>query len=53
VLHAQASGDAGVVEFEARYKLDGKAHTLHEISRFTRHDSASPWRYIDGQVSEG
>jgi SEC-C motif domain protein len=53
VLHAQASGDAGVVEFEARYKLDGKAHTLHEISRFTRHDSASPWLYIDGQVSEG
>jgi SEC-C motif domain protein len=53
VLDAQASGDAGVVEFEARYKVDGKAHTLHEVSRFTRADSTSPWLYIDGQVSEG
>jgi SEC-C motif domain protein len=52
VLQAQASGDAGVVEFEAHYKVDGKAYTLHEVSRFTRRDSASSWLYIDGQVSE-
>jgi SEC-C motif domain protein len=52
VLHAQASGDAGVVEFEARYKVDGKAHAMHEVSRFTRSDGDSPWLYIDGQVSE-
>lgn len=53
VIAAQASGDAGVVEFEAHYKIDGKAHTLHEVSRFTRAGSTSQWLYIDGQVSEG
>lgn len=39
------------VEFVARYKVGGRAHRLHELSRFTRGDDER-WRYIDGDVSE-
>jgi len=37
----------GVVEFLARYKINGKAHRLRETSRFGR--VADCWVYIDGQ----
>ena len=50
VRHAQATGDAGVVEFVARYRDNGKGVRLHEISRFVRENGA--WRYIDGQMQE-
>ena len=46
--HAQASGDAGVVEFVARWRESGRGVRLHEISRFVREDGR--WRYIDGQL---
>ena len=38
------------VEFVARYKLGGRAHRLHEVSRFVREDTgAGPrWFYLDG-----
>jgi SEC-C motif-containing protein len=39
------------VEFVARYKVDGRAHRLHEASHFTR-DEDSRWRYVDGVVTE-
>ncbi len=39
------------VEFVARYKVGGRAHRLHEVSRFER-DEQGFWRYIDGDVSE-
>ena len=35
------------VEFVARYKLNGRAHRLHEVSRFIREDGR--WYYLDGQ----
>ena len=35
-----------LVEFIARYKIHGKAHRLHEVSRFER--IAGCWYYIDG-----
>ena len=47
VRHAQATGDAGVVEFVARYRDNGKGVRLHEISRFVR--EAGRWLYIDGE----
>ncbi len=50
VRHAQATGDAGVVEFVARLRENGKGVRLHEISRFVREDGA--WRYIDAQMPE-
>jgi SEC-C motif domain protein len=37
------------VEFVARYKVDGRAHRLHEASRFRR-NSAGHWIYIDGEI---
>jgi SEC-C motif domain protein len=46
ILHEEASGDAGVVEFIAHHKIDGRAAKLHELSRFVR--EAGAWRYIDG-----
>ena len=48
VRHAQAAGDAGVVEFVARCKEGGRAQRLHETSRFVREDGR--WYYIDGQM---
>ena len=39
--------DAGTVEFVARFKINGRGHRLHEISRFARLDGA--WYYLDGQ----
>ena len=37
--------DEGIVEFIARYKLGGRAHRLHEISRFVRENGR--WFYRD------
>lgn len=47
VRHAQATGDAGVVEFVARYRDSGRGARLHEVSRFVREDGR--WLYIDGE----
>lgn len=43
----EESGDTAIVEFVARYKIDGRAHRLHEISRFKR--IAGCWLYVDGE----
>jgi SEC-C motif-containing protein len=43
--------DNDTVEFVARYKVGGRAHRLHEVSRFVREADAagSPrWFYLDG-----
>jgi SEC-C motif domain protein len=37
------------VEFVARYKVDGRAHRLHEASRFERNESGY-WVYIAGEI---
>lgn len=55
VVAAQAQGDAGVVQFEARCKVNGRAQTLAETSRFVRMTDAyghpgTRWLYIDGDV---
>lgn len=38
---------SGTVKFVARFKIDGKGHRLHEISRFEKIDNR--WYYLDGQ----
>jgi SEC-C motif-containing protein len=38
------AGDAATVEFVARYRIDGRAHRLHENSRFVR--EAGHWFYV-------
>lgn len=45
--HEPQADDAAIVEFVARYKLGGRAHRLHEVSRFLREDGQ--WFYLDGQ----
>lgn len=42
-------GDKATVEFVARYKIGGRAHRLHEVSRFVREDGR--WFYVDGAMS--
>jgi len=40
--------DRAVVEFVARYKVGGRAHRLHEVSRFVR--DGEQWFYVDGDI---
>ena len=51
VLEREASEDAGVVEFVAHYKVDGRGGKLHEVSRFVR--EAGAWLYVDGVMAPG
>lgn len=46
--HEQQQPDSAVVEFVARYKVHGRAHRMHEVSRFVREDGQ--WFYVDGEV---
>ena len=39
----------GIVEFEARYKPQGRAERLHEVSRFVKEDGQ--WYYVDGVLN--
>ncbi|MFT4171071.1 MAG: YchJ family metal-binding protein [Rhodocyclaceae bacterium] len=43
-------GDRAVVEFVARYRIGGRAHRLHETSRFVR--EGGHWYYVDGDIAE-
>lgn len=45
--HASTGPDSAVVEFVARSKLGGRAHRLHETSRFLR--EGGRWFYVDGE----
>lgn len=45
---AQQDAAHATVEFVARSKLGGRAHRLHEISRFVREDGR--WFYVDAQA---
>lgn len=42
--------DAATVEFVARYRIDGRAQRLHEVSRFVKEDGR--WYYVDGSFPE-
>ncbi len=50
VKAAGKEGDAGTVEFLARYKAGGRAYRLHERSRFVR--EGGRWYYVDGELFE-
>lgn len=51
VLRACEDGDEGVVEFVARYKVNGKGARLRESSRFVR--EGGRWLYVDGKTTDG
>ena len=48
--HTQQSDERATVEFVARYRVAGRAHRLHERSRFARADGR--WFYVDGDFLE-
>lgn len=47
--HDSANPQQATVEFIARYKVNGRACRLHEISHFVREDER--WFYVEGEVS--
>lgn len=53
VRSALTDATHGLVEFIAHYKEQGRAATLHEISRFTQiptTDGVLHWVYVDGNI---
>lgn len=44
----ETAAERATVEFIARYRIGGKAHVLHEVSRFLREDGR--WFYLDGDI---
>ncbi len=49
-LEIRKSSDPNTVEFVARFKINGRAHRLHEISRFVFEDGR--WFYVDGKFPD-
>jgi SEC-C motif domain protein len=41
---------SGIVEFVAIFKVNGKAHRIHEISEFVKENGR--WFYVDGQFPD-
>lgn len=46
--HQPIDSGHALVEFSARYKINGRAFVLHEISRFVR--ESGHWFYVDGDL---
>ncbi len=46
--HVQQDETHATVEFVARYRIAGKGHRLHELSRFVK--LAGQWLYRDGEL---
>lgn len=46
--HEMQDDEHAIVEFVARYKVNGRAHRLHEVSRFVREQGR--WYYLDGEL---
>jgi SEC-C motif domain protein len=44
----QQDENHATVEFVARYRIAGRGHRLHELSRFVREDGR--WFYVDGDI---
>jgi len=49
--HAQSDDSHATVEFVARYRIAGKGHRLHDLSRFVREDGR--WYYVAGELMGG
>ncbi|MBX3618915.1 MAG: hypothetical protein KF891_02815 [Rhizobacter sp.] len=48
--HEMQDADHATVEFVARSKLGGRAHRLHEVSRFVR--EGGRWYYTNGDLRQ-
>lgn len=49
VRACRSDGDSATVEFIARCRIAGRAHRMHETSRFVREDGR--WYYVDGVLA--
>jgi len=47
--HEKQGADHAIIEFVARYKINGRTFRLHEVSRFVRENGR--WFYVDGDLS--
>jgi SEC-C motif-containing protein len=47
ISHQQQDADHATVEFVARYKINGRAFRMQEISRFVK--EKGKWFYVDGE----
>jgi len=47
--HEQQDDSHALVEFVARYKIGGRAHRMHEVSRFVHENGR--WFYVDGDMA--
>ncbi len=47
--YEQQNESAATVEFVAKYKINGKAHLMHEISQFVQENEK--WFYVAGEVT--
>jgi len=50
IVRHEQQGTNAVVEFIARYKVNGRAERLHEVSRFECEDGQ--WLYVHGDFPE-
>ncbi len=48
VKHHSSAQNHATVEFIARYKINGRACRMHEISRFVCEEGR--WYYLDGEI---
>jgi len=48
--HEQTDDTHAIVEFIAKYKINGRAFRMHEVSRFVSEDGR--WFYVDGEAKE-
>lgn len=48
--HEQRDDNRAIVEFVARYKINGRAFALHETSHFVRENGH--WFYVDGEIAQ-
>lgn len=46
--HLLQDDSHAMVEFVARYRIAGRGHRLHELSRFVHEDGR--WYYVDGEM---
>lgn len=49
--HEEQDETHAIVEFIARYKVNGRAYKMQETSRFVKEDGR--WFYVDGNTEDG
>ena len=48
ILNSSNEGNKGTVEFKAHYRMEGKEHIHHELSKFRKHSGV--WYFRDARL---